>query len=532
MTIRTLGADGERTTTLRADVCVVGAGIAGLVAATRLARDGTRRVVVLESGVRHDDPRMVALDCIENPSRRYEGAARSRGLGGTSVKWAGKLLPLTPDDTRDRPWLGTAGWPFDIAELDRYTAEIEAMMGVDGASYEEDAAALLDPHGLLPRGDADFALRWPKRPSPANHDIAHVLRRELRGSANLEVWLGATATGFRFDAGDGSVTAVEAVDHGGRRLVVHAAQTLVAAGSHESTRLLLLADRQSGGAISRETDALGRHFNDHLGLHVAVLRPIDAVRTNTALADRWPLGADRHLHFELRPSVQRELGIASTYFDFGLEVPPQSALAQARRALQAGRKRQWGRAVRAALGAVPDSASLVRTAHWSLRARQKFWPGDGVVAMKVWVEQLPHWQNRIGLSEQIDALGQPLLNYEVHRTEHEERAFRVTVERIRDFWGRHLAPICALEWTVADRLGDTSLAEAAVELSHPAGATRMGRSAADSVVDPSLRVHRIPNLSVASASVFPTSGSANPTFTIMQLAMRAADAIASRLAPR
>jgi choline dehydrogenase-like flavoprotein len=57
----------------------------------------------------------------------------------------------------------------------------------------------------------------------------------------------------------------------------------------------------------------------------------------------------------------------------------------------------------------------------------------------------------------------------------------------------------------------------------------MGDDPATSVVDRQLRVHAISNLSVASASAFPSSGSANPTFTIMQLAMRAADAIAARL---
>jgi choline dehydrogenase-like flavoprotein len=48
-------------------------------------------------------------------------------------------------------------------------------------------------------------------------------------------------------------------------------------------------------------------------------------------------------------------------------------------------------------------------------------------------------------------------------------------------------------------------------------------------VDPQLRVHGIPNVSIASGAVFPTSGSANPTFTIMQLALRAADAITARV---
>ena len=70
------------------------------------------------------------------------------------------------------------------------------------------------------------------------------------------------------------------------------------------------------------------------------------------------------------------------------------------------------------------------------------------------------------------------------------------------------------------------MVDSAVDLAHPAGSTRMGINPRYSVVDPRLRVHRIPNLSVASASVFPCSGSANPTLTILLLAMRAADKLA------
>jgi choline dehydrogenase-like flavoprotein len=68
--------------------------------------------------------------------------------------------------------------------------------------------------------------------------------------------------------------------------------------------------------------------------------------------------------------------------------------------------------------------------------------------------------------------------------------------------------------------------DSATDRAHPAGSTRMGINPLDSVVDPRLRVHRIPNLSVASASVFPSSGSANPTLTVMLLAMRAAETLA------
>lgn len=59
----------------------------------------------------------------------------------------------------------------------------------------------------------------------------------------------------------------------------------------------------------------------------------------------------------------------------------------------------------------------------------------------------------------------------------------------------------------------------------------MGLDPARSVVDPALRVHAVPNIHIASASAFPSSGSANPTFTILQLAMLAADTVLAQQCP-
>jgi choline dehydrogenase-like flavoprotein len=43
------------------------------------------------------------------------------------------------------------------------------------------------------------------------------------------------------------------------------------------------------------------------------------------------------------------------------------------------------------------------------------------------------------------------------------------------------------------------------------------------VVDPRGRVHGLANLYLAGSSVFPTSGSAGPTLTLVALALRLAD---------
>jgi choline dehydrogenase-like flavoprotein len=89
MALRKLDEAFSRTIELSASVRIVGAGIAGLVAATRLARDKKRRIVVVESGHGEFKPSVSPLNEIDNPCDNYRGAqtGRARGLGGTSLLW-------------------------------------------------------------------------------------------------------------------------------------------------------------------------------------------------------------------------------------------------------------------------------------------------------------------------------------------------------------------------------------------------------------------------------------------------------------
>lgn len=528
MALRKLDDASLQTTELSASVCIVGAGIAGLVAATRLARDKKRRVVVVESGLSEFPSSVSALNEIDNPSGNFQGAqtGRSRGLGGTSLLWSGKLLPLSAQDTLDRPQLGSEGWPFDITELEQYRQEIEDLMGVDRRPYDGNIAEQLDPKGLLPRNDVDFCLRWPKRPTIKNHNLAYVLRKEIQNLENLEIWLGATVSRFCFDLSCGRIQALTALSHSGKTLRVVASEYLLAAGTLESTRLLLLADRQSNDSISRNCNALGRYFNDHLALTAANLLPRNLTLTNLALSDRYTFGALRHLQFELRPEVQNAHGIASAYFATNVELPDSSALSKAKYVVQGFRGGNPRISCRDLNAILKDSPSLLRTAQWRSVRKQKYWPSNANLAIEIRVEQLPQWQNRICLSDQKDALGVPKLRLEWNKTDAEERVFRLMVGKVDRYWNEHLAGVCKLEWIPEVLNSEFRMVDSATDRAHPAGSTRMGINPLDSVVDPGLRVHHIPNLSVASASVFPSSGSANPTLTIMYLAMRAGDTLA------
>jgi choline dehydrogenase-like flavoprotein len=129
------------------------------------------------------------------------------------------------------------------------------------------------------------------------------------------------------------------------------------------------------------------------------------------------------------------------------------------------------------------------------------------------LEQAPHLENRVFLSDRRDSLGQP--RAALHwRWRAEDERNRV---KIRGIFAREL------ERAGAGRLEPGEDIPLDPVIHHHAGTTRMHPDPGEGVVDGSLRVHRIENLFVAGSSVFPTAGVANPTLTVVALSLRLAD---------
>ena len=127
------------------------------------------------------------------------------------------------------------------------------------------------------------------------------------------------------------------------------------------------------------------------------------------------------------------------------------------------------------------------------------------------VEQLPDRENRVVLGGRNDPLG--MRAAELHwRWRHEDRA---RLGRARTTVARELEACGLGRVELAARPPDPNA-------HHQAGTTRMSLDARSGVVDPSGRVHGTSNLYVCGASVFPTVGFANPTLTVVALALRLA----------
>jgi len=141
---------------------------------------------------------------------------------------------------------------------------------------------------------------------------------------------------------------------------------------------------------------------------------------------------------------------------------------------------------------------------------------DSQLEVYVSPEVEPRASNRVALSsDHVDPLGLPMPDIRFDHSERDEKSF-ARANAIGDQIQRQLG--------VREPLGYQSRIH-----HHPAGTCRMGFDAGTGVVDKDLKVFGLDNLYVSGASVFPVSGTANPTDTVVALTLRLGDHLIGRI---
>ena len=98
---------------VHADICVIGAGAAGIALAREFIGSRTR-VLLLESGGLARDPETDFLKHGESIGLPIQGLSegRNRSFGGTTKLWIGQCLRLEDIDFEARSWVPYSGWPI------------------------------------------------------------------------------------------------------------------------------------------------------------------------------------------------------------------------------------------------------------------------------------------------------------------------------------------------------------------------------------------------------------------------------------
>ena len=453
---------GQRPTSAGYDCIIIGSGPAGMTTALRLA-DANRRVLLIESESGNGDlPFSVGYGHF---SGTYWNAHSLRALGGTSNAWTGWTSPLRAIDF-NHPTIGVS-WPIALDELLPFYRLAAPYLDRHPSIADDHSQAVVPGWVYHP-----FSIQTPTR-------FGEKYRKSLTASKTIDVALGHSIVSLDANRGRSSITTLKAFDHATHTsfdISVRPGQAVVVAAGGMGNAQLLLQPRIDGATpVGNESGLAGRFLMEHPHFYGAAECVMGADLSRFTPPQRF----GRSVHAILpEATVERDRSLMGCSLNF----------------YHQNQDHEW----------IPSFARPgVPFFHYQIDVRS---------------EMRPTAANHVFMTAERSRSG-------VYRPAAQCVFSAEDLDNV-DTTLRLLGESLLAQNRGRLRVNNDVLYREGTGGGHIMGTTRMGRSRADSVVDRDCRVHGYDNFHIAGSSVFPTGGFANPTFTIVALAVRLADEIA------
>jgi len=497
----------EMNSVVEGDICIVGAGTAGISMAMGWINTSAK-IVLLEGGGFEYDDKVQDLYAGKTTGQRYFPlkSARLHYFGGTTGHWSGFCSTYDPIDFEKREWMEHSGWPISKQDLDPFYARAHSYLELGPYEYDLKYWQQRDPE-LIPVVDNEVVWNKIWQFSPPSR-FGKTYREPIVKAKNIHLYTYANVVDIKANETLASIDYVIAKNHEGKELHVKAKYFVLACSTIQNARLLLAANKQAAKGLGNDYDHVGRYFMEHLEIKSAELwltRP-DQLKLYEYDSTRRP-----RAELAITPEVQRKHSILNGTASL-------TPLEVARR--QKAIIDMWSD---------EDPRKSLDSLQAGFSEDEEPQPNQKYQAFELFtrIEQAPNPLSRITLDTEVDALGVPRSKLHWVLTSLEKRSIRKLYELIGQQVGRVGAGRVKLMEYLHDEKDETWPAFTGGGWHHM-GTTRMTDNPKTGVVDQQCKIHSLSNLYMAGASCFATAGAANPTLTLVALTLRLSDHLKSK----
>lgn len=505
----------ENQSIIEGDICIVGAGAAGISIA--LDWENTPyKIILLEGGGFEYDDRVQELYNGKLTGHPYYPmkASRLHYFGGSTGHWGGMCSTFDDIDFEKRDWVENSGWPIQRQDIAAFYPKAHEIL--DLGRYEWDVKYWVEQNSknkLLP---LDPEVIWSKmwHFSPPTR-FGKKYKDTVVNAKNIHLYTYANVTDINATENVSGIKQVTIKNYAGKEHTVKAKYFVLACCSIQNSRLLMASNKQAPAGLGNDHDLVGRYFMEHLELKTGEL---------------WLNHSDPLLMYKMDDTtkVRAELAISASkqkelqVLNGSISLMP---LALSKNAIPS--VKLWSN---------DDPRKSLDTFHKynNLDKRnfiQRMFSSKDSQSYGLYTraEQLPHPESRVVLSNEKDELGVPRANLNWALTPIDKK----TVFNINKLLGQQVGAAGIGRVKMADFLldGDVQLPDYTSGGWHHIGTTRMSADPKTGVVDANCKIHGIDNLYAAGSSCFPTGGAVNPTLTVVAISLRLSDHLKKRIKP-
>ena len=502
----------ENNSVIEGDICIIGAGAAGISIALDWNNSG-HKVILLEGGGFTVEREIQDLYKGENTGLKYFPLQSSRlhYFGGTTGHWAGFCSTYDPIDFQQRDWVPNSGWPIERKVLDPFYSRAHKLLEL--GPYEYEFAQWKKNDGSLDPFPLDEKVIWNKlwQFSPPTR-FGTKYRDEIINSKNIHLYTYANVTQVETNENSTRVTEVVARNLAGKTHTIKAKHFILACCSIQNARLLLASNNRFARGLGNQHDLVGRYFMEHIEINSADLFLANPYALKLYMWDFFTVKMRAELAVTANMQQQEKMLNGTCSLSPYLGKDPDAFIDTFSDSAEAFIKKWEEREEEFKAGEKPRKV-LKKYRHFSLFTR---------------MEQAPNPDSRVTLSRDKDALGMPRVSLHWELTQLEKDSIRKLYYLLGQQFGiAGIGRVRLMEWLRDEN--DHSWPSITGGGWHHMGTTRMHDDPKQGVVDANCTVHGTSNLHIAGASCFTTGGTANPTLTLVALTLRLSDHIKSLL---